>query len=50
MTNWAKVFRYHSGLDSKINNFPFKVKVIKCYYSTRPDDLVAKINRVRWPQ
>ena len=43
MTNRARVFRYHPGLDSKTNNFSFEVKVILYYHSTCPDVLVAKI-------
>ena len=49
MTKMTKVFRYHSGLDRKTYNFAFEVKVILYYHSTRPDVLMAKINRVRWP-
>ena len=43
MTNGAKVFIYHPGLDSKTNNFSFEIKVILYHHSTSPDVLVAKI-------
>ena len=49
MANRAKVFRYHSGLDRKTNNFASEVKVIPYYHSTRPDVLMAKLNGVRLP-
>ena len=49
MANRAKVFRYHSGLDRKTNNFVSEIKFILYYQSTRPDVLMAKINGVIWP-
>ena len=49
MANRAKVFRYHSDLDGKTNNFTSEIKFILYYQSTRPDVLMAKMNRVRWP-
>ena len=41
--NSVTVLRYHSCLDSKNNNFTFKVEVIRSLKSTCPDGLVAKI-------
>ena len=49
MNNRAMVFRYHLGQGGKTNNFAFQVKAILYYHSTRPDDLVPEIHRVRWP-
>ena len=43
MTNIAKVFRYHSGLNRKTNNFAFEVKAPLGFESTHPDGLVTKI-------
>ena len=43
MTNGAKVFIHHPGVDSKTNNFSFTIKVILCHHSTSPDVLVANI-------